>query len=816
MTRARLAAAARAALLALAAVASLYALLCFLPFSWINFLRDRRYPHWVELFLRVHLALFLLIAALGAAALRGRSRNAWAAAAAAFALASAASGGLAARGPGLTSLMWAFATWLPYFAWELALANSPPSAGAAGGGAPSGPRAVPTVSAALFCAAVYGVADALTRGFPAARLPGAGAAAWSLVVHLELFLAAALALDALGAAARLSRRARAEDYALRAALWLAGTRGLIWIFSSLSFSGPAAWAYSGLACAAGLTALARSESSRRESSPLARTLGPVRAAARAAAASPARRAAALAAMAAFPWAARALIGGADWNRLFESLAAVGLWIFAAAFFHELPRRGRLDETRARRALWGAAAAALALAWGAQAAALRWAAPLRLSRAGLAPAVRRLESGEISLATARRLLRRPGAGDDFDAFLQENTNLPRRPGRGSRNLELVKDWGAPPPHPPHLFILVVDSLRAYYVGAYNPKVRFTPALDAFAKESVVFARAFTAYGGTGLSEPSIWAGARLPHMQYPSPFPPMNALEKLVDRDGYRPLITMDAILTELLKPDKNENALDKTTYGNYKLCPTLDELEGRLDRELASGRPLFVYTQPQDIHISVIQREGARPVSVSPDFDGFYAPYASRVAALDACIGRFLAILKEKKLDDDSIVVLTADHGDSLGEDGRWGHAYTIFPEILRVPLIVRVPGRLLAGRYWNPAAAAYLTDLAPTLDSLLGHEPDAPAEPFGRPLFARSREEFDKDTRPARVVASSYGPVYGLLTGAGRSLVVFDGVNRASSVFDLDKDPAGLAPRSDPAAEASAEAEIRASLTALRGFYGY
>ncbi|MDE2491979.1 MAG: sulfatase-like hydrolase/transferase, partial [Elusimicrobia bacterium] len=460
--------------------------------------------------------------------------------------------------------------------------------------------------------------------------------------------------------------------------------------------------------------------------------------------------------------------------------------------------------------------ALALVWGAREAALAASAPLRLRGLDLSASVRRWQEDDVSLRSATRVLRRPDANADFETFLRANTNLPRVPGRGVRDLELTKDWGPGPAQLPDVYVFVIDSLRPDYLGAYDPKVRFTPEIDAFARDSVVFRRAFTAYGGTGLSEPSIWAGARIPHMQYPTPFHPLDTLEKLVDRDRFRPLITMDVLLTDILEPDKRENALDKTTYDSYKLCRTLGELEGRLDAERAHGRPLFVYSQPQDVHISTIRREGGRPVSQSPDFDGFYAPYASRVARLDACFGRFVDVLKAKGLYDDSVIVLTADHGDSLGEGGRWGHAYTLFPEILRVPLIMHVPKRLLAGRYWDPDAAAYLTDLSPTLYALLGREPDEASEPYGRPLFETDRALFEARTRPARVVVSSYGPVYGLLRGPGDGLALFDAVNDASYLFDLDSDPAGRRPLSDPAALGRARGEIRRQVEALQAFYHY
>ena len=191
--------------------------------------------------------------------------------------------------------------------------------------------------------------------------------------------------------------------------------------------------------------------------------------------------------------------------------------------------------------------------------------------------------------------------------------------------------------PDIFFFVIDSLRPDYLGAYNPAARFTPSFDAFARESAVFKRSFSFYGGTGLSEPSLWSGGMLPHMQYPSPFKPVNSLEKLVQRQGYRSHITFDQVLEALLEPAKDTVRISEKTASISKFCDTLSELETKL-AAVERGRAVFAYTQPQDIHVSVIEKEGRS--SVSGDYPGFFAPYASRVARMDACFGRFVDSLK--------------------------------------------------------------------------------------------------------------------------------------------------------------------------------
>ena len=266
--------------------------------------------------------------------------------------------------------------------------------------------------------------------------------------------------------------------------------------------------------------------------------------------------------------------------------------------------------------------------------------------------------------------------------------------------------------------------------------FTPALERFARESTVFERAFTRYGATGLSVPSIWVGGLVLHKQYVTPFAPMNTLAKLLEHEQYAQWISMDNILDVILPPSARREPLDADIQvADFRLCRTLGEIRGRLDRLKAGGPPTFVYSLPQDVHVSAITREGAAPVD-GASYGTFYAPYASRVRRLDACFGEFIDDLKSRGLFDRSLIVVTADHGDSLGEQGRMGHAYTIFPEILQVPLIVHLPSAW-AGLRADPSAPAFTTDLTPTLYALLGHEPRPPARvlrPSAVPKGRRAR----------------------------------------------------------------------------------
>jgi hypothetical protein len=336
----------------------------------------------------------------------------------------------------------------------------------------------------------------------------------------------------------------------------------------------------------------------------------------------------------------------------------------------------------------------------------------------------------------------------------------------------------PERKPHVFLFVVDSMRSDYLSPYNPSVRFTPHIGAFARESDVFERAFTRYGGTGLAVPALWAGGMLIHKMYVTPFDPMNTLLKLLVAERYRMYMSRDLVVSELIPMTSSITELDRgRSEIEFDLCRTLDELQGVLNGAERAMQPVFVYTLPQNIHISHVR---STPVPPGASYPGFEAPVAAAIERIDACFGGFVGFLKQAGLYDDSVIVLTSDHGDSLGESMRWGHSYTMFPEVVRIPLVIRVPSWLRADRTVSPGTLSFLPDVTPTLYSLLGHEPARLGALFGQPLFTPRGPDVSVRRASPYLVASSYGPVYGVLRENGTRLYIADGVNNRDYAYDL------------------------------------
>jgi hypothetical protein len=479
-------------------------------------------------------------------------------------------------------------------------------------------------------------------------------------------------------------------------------------------------------------------------------------------------------IAAAAYALSAATARLDWDFMLAKLAVIGIWV---AVFEQLYRTAPPRGAVGMRVMTAVCLAPLALHQADPA--LQRFLEARLNVPGLN--VRHTLDRYLVYNPSFRLADgwvHGGAtqAPRFDRFLRANTGLP---GSASRpvDVDFVRPLQASPAgERPWIFLLVVDSLRADYLGAYNPDVTFTPAIDRFARESVVFRRAFTRYGGTGLSMPSIWMGAAGVHTQYLEPFRPMNALEKLLDANGYARYVSLDHIMAELLTPSPDLHELDRgVPEMALDFCGTLDELQGRV---AAAPTPFFAHTRSLNLHVAAI-RSSAIPRN--EQYPGFEARYASRVRRMDGCFGRFVEFLKRRGIYDRSLIVLTADHGEELGADGRWGHAYYLFPGVLEVPLIVHLPRDVAAHASMDPGAIAFTTDITPTLYAALGYKPVRATPLMGEPLIGPPGADFSPRRRAREVVIASYGAVYGMLANNGRRLYIADGNHGVEYAYERE-----------------------------------
>ena len=615
-------------------------------------------------------------------------------------------------------------------------------------------------------AAPFRLEHAVGIALPPAALGEAVVSA--LVLDLFVFMAIFLAIASASAVAASANQPGRVAYWLLVGLLAVNAALVIYtlVCASIAFVGwdaALASAALGLALAAVWSDLARLRVQQR----FPRTLDALDVFGAPIAGGPSRRAAA-AILVAMPVVAYLLVEAVshhDWSFLLQKLGVLLVWLASFAAVHAATRQGtrgaRVPPMAIPLIVLGLYHAVIPAVPGAV-----------LDRyAAVDPSLRLLRDART---------RRSAATAEYYALLRADTLIsqPRIP---PVRVEFVSPLPPAAGRPPHVFMFVVDSLRRDYLSPYNDDVIFTPEISKLAADSFVFDRAFTRYAGTMLAVPSIWAGGMVPHTLEQPSFGGRNTLLKLLDANGYLGLFTMDHIMAELVSPGPNLQQLDKGKGTmELDLCSTIDGLQAALGASDPS-RSVFFYSLPQNVHIAIAAR---RPVPAGESDPGFFAPVASSVRRIDACLGDFLDVLKRTGAYDDSIVILTSDHGDSLGEDGRWGHAYFVVPEVMRVPLIVHLPKSMQLRASPELGAVVFSTDITPSLYALLGYDPADLGPLFGRPLFTATDAEVERRRREPFLVASSYGAVYGTVRDNGRSLFVVDAVDGRERAFDMTTSP--------------------------------
>ena len=509
------------------------------------------------------------------------------------------------------------------------------------------------------------------------------------------------------------------------------------------------------------------------------------------------------------------ISGSDWNGVLENTFTVILWIVLGVFFY----RGRRS---ARSYSWVNILAVLVLSIfaykGLQATEIFWAKPLGSTDDDVARAMDSYAAQDASFQLVHHFLgnTREEACADLCRILRENTNI--RDAQAKTDLRLVDQLTPTTSARPNIFIFVIDSMRPDYLGAFNPQVDFTPRLDAFARDSIVVHNVYTQYAGTSLSEPAIWAGAMLLHAHYVQPFSRVNSLEKLARADGYQMVVSYDEILRQLLSPAGNTIKLDtdKKLWNQLEVCSTIRQLEPLLASGSADKQPILFYAQPKNVH------QFARndlPMASADHWrirEGFNNRIAHEVWQVDTCLGDFFSFLKSRGLYDNSIIIVTSDHGDATGEFGRFSHSLSIYPEVMRVPLIVHLPKNMRDSFVYDDTHLSALTDITPSLYYLLGHRPIRSNPLFGHPLFMTTRTELATNGRNELFLASDERAVYGLLMDNGKLLYTTYDSPARSFLFDLKRDPNALHNILTSALKQQFDDEIIEHLQGLADFYGY
>lgn len=330
--------------------------------------------------------------------------------------------------------------------------------------------------------------------------------------------------------------------------------------------------------------------------------------------------------------------------------------------------------------------------------------------------------------------------------------------------------APPRRPWNVVVYVIDTLRADHLGCYGSPLGATPRLDALAGSAVRFAHAVSQSSWTLPSIASILTGRVAQAHGATGPAHALRAdvptLPELLAAAGWETA----AFVTNYLGSDAFGLGRGFDVFRFYrergatrpKVYLRSDALHRRIVRWLDRGprRPFLLWVHATDPHFPYLpprrhtrwsagaapaRREleslvdvlrplhngneawGTRPAPVTPETVGLLRDlYAGEVRAADHWFGRLLDALAARALLDDTLVIVTSDHGEEFLEHGGIAHGQTLHREVLDVPLLVRLPGGVGGGTVVEGLARH--VDLVPTVLALVGVP--APAALDGVPLL--------------------------------------------------------------------------------------
>ncbi len=286
----------------------------------------------------------------------------------------------------------------------------------------------------------------------------------------------------------------------------------------------------------------------------------------------------------------------------------------------------------------------------------------------------------------------------------------------------------PESSPNVLLVTLDTVRADYIGAYGFEAETTPFIDALAERSVVFERAIAASARTAPSHASMLTSRWVRDHSIGQ----VNGTTRLLDEPtlaeqfaaaGYdTAAFVSNPILTRRIGLDRGFDVYDDELSVSARsgvLERDADATSERAEAWLGAERdkPWFAWVHFQDPHgpytapppfervelpaepdeVPLPPLSTASGYKGIPDYqllEGVHLPseyrsrYAGEIRYADAAVGRIVAAAEKSSPRRPLVLLLTADHGESLGEHEHWfAHGFTTTPDQAHVPFVLMAPG---------------------------------------------------------------------------------------------------------------------------------
>jgi arylsulfatase A-like enzyme/Flp pilus assembly protein TadD len=275
---------------------------------------------------------------------------------------------------------------------------------------------------------------------------------------------------------------------------------------------------------------------------------------------------------------------------------------------------------------------------------------------------------------------------------------------------------------NVLLISIDTCRADYLSCYGHTLKTTPNIDQLAKQAIQFSHVVSPVPLTLPSHSTMLTGTSPPrhgvhdNMNYRLGASQETLAEMLAEQGFTTGAVVSAFVLDSQFGLDQGfdfyednieENPDRKVNEFNERPASITTRLAAQwLNRH--KDEKFFLFLHYFDPHVRYTPPEPF--ASKFPD-----DPYAGEIAYVDDCIGQVIRKLKDLGLYDSTLIIVTSDHGEMLGEHGEENHSYFIYQSAVRVPLIIRMPG------CDNPKTidhAVGIIDIVPTVCAMLHLQP--------------------------------------------------------------------------------------------------
>lgn len=384
-------------------------------------------------------------------------------------------------------------------------------------------------------------------------------------------------------------------------------------------------------------------------------------------------------------------------------------------------------------------------------------------------------------------------------------------------------GCQPKRDPNVLILVIDALRPDHMGCYGYALPTSPAMDALARRGVLFADATSPSSYTRAAVPSIFASV------HPGAHGVLNQgkevemlsdeyvtlAETLKERGYVTAAFAPNPSLHRSFNFDQGFDLYDDDFQIGVRGATDFETASKINERTLAwlranPGKPFFAYLHYRDVHAPYVppspydrmfDKPGeGRPLTEAEyksqppdvrrprryrDLDSYVEQYDGEIRYTDDHLARFLETLAKEGFLEDTVIFLTADHGESFLEHRSWTHGSGLYEELTRVPLLLVLPGERHKGQ--RVEAPVQTTDIHPTVLELLDME--IPSQIQGRSLFDAiegradaKRPVFSEALVSKRHRPWSFGQMVAVRSGGWK--LIYNRWGRSGELYNLAQDP--------------------------------